>query len=63
MSRDHGPIACVGQKDAVVPPSAANAYARCLQGAKQLLLEGCGHRPEIERREPFVDAVRRFFGS
>lgn len=47
-----------GAEDTVVPPSASAVYAKCLKGAKQLLLDGCGHRPEIEKRDEFVAAVR-----
>jgi pimeloyl-ACP methyl ester carboxylesterase len=49
-----------GREDAIVPPSAAAVYARCIPGAKQLLIDGCGHRPEIEAREQFVESVSGF---
>lgn len=49
-----------GEKDAVVPRSAIERYARSLGRARLESLEGCGHRPEIERREAFTGMVRKF---
>ncbi len=49
-----------GERDAILPRSAAEAYADGVPGAKLQVLAGCGHRPEIERRKEFVEIVNRF---
>jgi len=49
-----------GDKDAILPRSAVDAYAQALHGARLEVLKGCGHRPEIERREDFVRLITRF---
>jgi len=49
-----------GTKDSVVPESAMRAYAEAIPGSKLEVFEGCGHRPEIERRHEFVKSLTRF---
>jgi pimeloyl-ACP methyl ester carboxylesterase len=49
-----------GDKDAILPRSAVDAYAQALPGARLEVLKSCGHRPEIERREDFVRLITRF---
>jgi pimeloyl-ACP methyl ester carboxylesterase len=49
-----------GDKDAILPRSAVDAYTQALPGARLEVLKGCGHRPEIERREDFVRLITRF---
>jgi pimeloyl-ACP methyl ester carboxylesterase len=51
-----------GAADQVVPPSAAEAYERSLAGSRRVVFAGCGHRPEIERRQEFVRELRGFLG-
>lgn len=50
-----------GDADSVLPRSAVAAYAEAIPGARLEVLKGCGHRPEIERRELFVKMLQRFF--
>lgn len=49
-----------GDKDAILPESAARAYAGAIPGAKLEIFKNCGHRPEIERRKEFTDTLNRF---
>ena len=49
-----------GEKDSILPRSGADAYARAIPGAKLDVLKNCGHRPELERRPEFVEALTRF---
>ncbi len=51
-----------GEDDAILPRSAAEAYRRSIPGSELKTFKQCGHRPEIEQRETFLDAVVRFFG-
>jgi pimeloyl-ACP methyl ester carboxylesterase len=49
-----------GEKDAVVPRSAVDVYARSLGKARVESFAGSGHRPEIESREAFTSLIRKF---
>jgi pimeloyl-ACP methyl ester carboxylesterase len=49
-----------GRDDAVVPLSTGQAYNKAIAGSELVVFDGCGHRPEIERADDFVDRVRRF---
>ena len=48
-----------GDRDKIVPRSAMDAYARAIPGAQVIVIEGSGHRPEVERPEQFLGAVRK----
>jgi pimeloyl-ACP methyl ester carboxylesterase len=52
-----------GRQDRVVPRSAIETYNRVLEGSTLVELDDCGHRPEVERKEQFVDEVRKFLAS
>jgi pimeloyl-ACP methyl ester carboxylesterase len=49
-----------GRQDAVVPLSASEAYHRAIAGSKLVVLDQCGHRPEIEQNAAFVREVKGF---
>jgi len=49
-----------GHDDAIVPVSAAQAYQEAIPGARLTILERCGHYPEIEHAEAFVQHVHEF---
>jgi len=51
-----------GDRDRVVPPSAGDVYHRALAGSKLVILRGCGHRPDIEKRAEFVAELETFLG-
>lgn len=51
-----------GKDDAVVPVSAARAYADSIPGARLVTYDKCGHRPEIERSAEFIREVEGFLG-
>jgi pimeloyl-ACP methyl ester carboxylesterase len=51
-----------GKDDRVIPPSAGTAYRNAIQGSELVLLEQCGHRPEIEQSAAFLSRVTRFLG-
>lgn len=52
-----------GEKDAIVPRSAAEAYAQGLPKGWLEVMAGCGHSPELERPQAFLDITSRFFGD
>jgi pimeloyl-ACP methyl ester carboxylesterase len=49
-----------GKQDTVVPVSAAQVYKEAIAGSELVLLDNCGHRPEVEQTTTFVERVRRF---
>ena len=49
-----------GRQDAIVPVSAGEAYHQAIPGSRLVVLDRCGHRPEIEQADEFVRVVREF---
>ncbi len=49
-----------GREDRVVPLSAGEAYKKAIAGSKLVVLDKCGHRPEIEQNAAFVREVKSF---
>ncbi len=49
-----------GDRDVIVPESAAKAYAQGFPSGRLEIIPGCGHRPEIEARERFVALIEAF---
>ena len=49
-----------GQEDKVVPINAGHIYNRSIAGSELATFEGCGHRPEIEQSQAFINRVQRF---
>jgi pimeloyl-ACP methyl ester carboxylesterase len=49
-----------GKEDKVVPLSAAEVYRKSIAGAELAVFDGCGHRPEVEKSQEFVERVQRF---
>jgi 3-oxoadipate enol-lactonase len=53
-------LVMAGALDQTTPPALARALAEKVPGAKFLEIPGCGHCPQIERPEAFVEAVNGF---
>ncbi len=51
-----------GREDRVAPISAAAVYQKSIKGSRLLALDGCGHRPEIEKSDQFIKEVQSFLG-
>ncbi len=49
-----------GRQDNVVPLNAGELYAAAIKQSRLVTLEGCGHRPEIEKTDEFLREVRSF---
>lgn len=49
-----------GREDGVVPLSAGEAYHKLVAGSRLVVLDKCGHRPEIEQQAAFVREVKGF---
>jgi len=49
-----------GREDAIIPLSVCQRYVREIPGAMATVLDRCGHLPEMEQPEAFVQAVLDF---
>ena len=49
-----------GREDPVVPLSAGELYHKKIAGSRLVVLDNCGHMPEVEKTEDFVREVRNF---
>lgn len=52
-----------GTADIVVPSGCIDAYKQALPHAELVILDGVGHRPEIEAADQFVREVTRFLAA
>ena len=52
-----------GRQDTIVPLSAGQAYHQAIPGSRLVVLNNCGHRPEVERSDEFVREVQRFLSE
>ena len=50
-----------GSHDKLIPPGFGRHVERWLPAAEQILLEGCGHVPQVERPERTNGLLTRFF--
>jgi pimeloyl-ACP methyl ester carboxylesterase len=50
-----------GSHDTVIPPAFARHVSRWLPSAEQIVLEGCGHVPQVERAAECSGLIERFF--
>ncbi|MGH2942362.1 MAG: alpha/beta fold hydrolase [Solirubrobacteraceae bacterium] len=50
-----------GSHDKVIPPAFARHVARWLPSAEQIVLDGCGHVPQVERAVQTSGLLERFF--
>ena len=51
-----------GSHDRVIPPAFGRHVARWLPSAEQVVLDGCGHVPQVERADETSALLERFFG-
>ena len=50
-----------GSHDQLIPARFCRHVARWLPGAEQIVLDGCGHVPQVERPEQTTGLLERFF--
>jgi pimeloyl-ACP methyl ester carboxylesterase len=50
-----------GARDRIIPPAFMPHVAKSLPGAEQIVLENCGHVPQVERPEQTIGLLQRFF--
>lgn len=49
-----------GKQDAIVPLNCGERYAQAIPGAQFRVIDQCGHSPQVERPQVFLDAVLPF---
>ncbi|NOT56362.1 MAG: alpha/beta hydrolase [Deltaproteobacteria bacterium] len=49
-----------GKQDKITPVSAAHLFNEAIKGSDLVLLDNCGHRPEVEQTSTFLERVQRF---
>ncbi len=52
-----------GREDAIVPLSAAQVYHEAIKGSRLVVLNNCGHHPEIEKPNEFIRLVQEFLSD
>jgi pimeloyl-ACP methyl ester carboxylesterase len=63
LTRYKGPSLLLwGESDHMVPAEHARAYQAGLDGAKLMMLPGCGHSPQVEKPRETAAALKSFFG-
>ena len=62
LARYKGPALVLwGEQDHMVPLEHARAYQSGLARSKLVLLEGCGHSPQVEKPKETASALQEFF--
>lgn len=49
-----------GRQDAIVPLSCAEVYHRGIRGSQVVIIDQCGHAPQVEKPQEFVGIVSEF---
>ena len=49
-----------GTEDKIVPINAGHIYNQAIPGSELATFQGCGHRPEIEKSQEFIERVQKF---
>ncbi len=52
-----------GREDNIVPVSAGQVYHDSIPGSRLDILDGCGHRPELEKTDEFLSLVKGFLAN
>lgn len=52
-----------GSHDTVIPPAFGRHVERWLPSAEQVVLDGCGHVPQVERADECAALMQRFFAG
>jgi len=51
-----------GRQDQIIPVECGELYRQAIPGAELVVLEDCGHLPQVEQPEAFVRLARQFLG-
>ena len=63
LARTHVPTRIVwGRQDRIIPLECGELYKEAIPGSELVVIDNCGHSPQIERPEEFVKTGLDFFG-
>jgi pimeloyl-ACP methyl ester carboxylesterase len=63
LARVHIPTCIVwGRQDHIIPVECGELYRQAIPGAELVVLDHCGHMPQVEQPEAFVRLARQFLG-
>ena len=61
LHRLHLPALIVwGRQDAIIPVSCGEAYHHSIRGSRLVIMEQCGHAPQIEKPQEFLNIIAEF---
>jgi pimeloyl-ACP methyl ester carboxylesterase len=61
MAQVHTPTLLVwGRQDAIVPLNCGALYQQAIPGSRLVVIDNCGHAPQVEKPQAFLDAVVPF---
>jgi pimeloyl-ACP methyl ester carboxylesterase len=49
-----------GRQDAIVPLNCGALYQQAIPGSRLVVMDNCGHAPQVEKPQAFLDAVVPF---
>jgi pimeloyl-ACP methyl ester carboxylesterase len=52
-----------GRQDAIVPLNCGELYQQAIPGSQLVVIEACGHSPQIEKPQAFLAAVMPFLSA
>jgi len=52
-----------GQQDGIIPVNAGEMYQQSIPSSRLSVIDGCGHRPEVEKPGEFVKQVQQFLSA
>jgi len=52
-----------GQQDGIIPVNAGEIYQQSIPSSRLSVIDGCGHRPEVEKPGEFVKQVQQFLSA
>ena len=63
LARVHMPTCIVwGRQDHLIPVECGELYRQAIPGAELVVLDNCGHMPQVEQPAAFVRLARQFLG-
>ena len=52
-----------GKEDPIIPLSAGEVFQQSIKGSRLVVLDNCGHHPEVEKPDEFVKIVQDFLSE
>jgi pimeloyl-ACP methyl ester carboxylesterase len=49
-----------GREDRIVPAECGSLYQQAIPGSELVVIDNCGHSPQVEKPEEFINAALEF---